>query len=127
MVRRLLWIGAATAVLGACSHRSPGEGEAAPAVDQGWTLTIINHHWLDVSVYVMTDGQRTHVGLVTATRTESFEMPARTITGGRLITLVADPVGGPRSVQSERLAVQGGQNVKWTLEHGLERSTVAVY
>jgi hypothetical protein len=127
MVRRLLWIGAAAAVLGACSHRHSDEGEAAPAVDQGWTLTIINHHWLDVSIYVTTDGQRSHVGFVTATQTVSFDMPARTIAAGRLITLVADPVGGPRSVQSERLAVQGGQSVEWTLEHGLERSTVAVY
>jgi len=127
MVRRLLWIGAAVAALGACSHRHAGETEAAPAADQGWTLTIVNHHWLDVSIYVMSDGERQHVALVTATRTESFDMPARLITGGRQITLEADPVGGPRSVRSERLAVQGGQNVEWTLEHGLERSTVAVY
>lgn len=127
MVRRLLWIGVVAAVLGACSHRHQGEAEAAPVADQGWTLTIVNHHWLDVSIYVMSGGERQHVALVTATRTERFDMPAHMINGGRTIMLEADPVGGPRSVRSERLVVQGGQNVEWTLEHGLEHSTVAVY
>jgi hypothetical protein len=65
--------------------------------------------------------------MVTATRTQSFEMPARLITGGRLIVLEADPIGATRPVRTERLAVQGGQNVEWTLESGLERSSVAVY
>jgi hypothetical protein len=126
MVRRLLSIGAA-ALLSACSHRQPNFAEAAPEVEQGWTLTIVNHHWLDVSVYVMSDGDRSHVAMVTATRTQSFEMPARLITGGRLIVLEADPIGATRPVRTERLAVQGGQNVEWTLESGLERSSVAVY
>lgn len=127
MVRRLLSIGAAAALLSACSHRHSSGAEAPPEVEQGWTLTIVNHHWLDVSVYVMSDGDRSHVAMVTATRTQSFEMPARLITGGRLIVLEADPIGATRPVRTERLAVQGGQNVEWTLESGLERSSVAVY
>src|SRR5262245_14248215 len=126
MIRRMLLIGAVTATL-SCSHHHSGAAEATPQVDQGWTLTVVNHHWLDVSIYVMSDGERSHVALVTATRTESFEMPARMITGGRLIMLEADPIGATRKVQTERLSVQGGQNVEWTLESGLERSMVAVY
>jgi hypothetical protein len=54
-------------------------------------------------------------------------MPARMIGGGRLITLEANLIGATRSVRTERLLVQGGQRVEWTLETGLERSTVAVY
>jgi hypothetical protein len=125
MARRLLWICAAVAAFTACSHRN--SGSAAPAPDEGWTLTIINHHWLDVSVYVMSDGGRAHVGLVPATNTQNYDMPARMITGGRLIVLEANPIGATRSVRTERLSVQGGQRVEWTLETGLERSTVAVY
>jgi hypothetical protein len=125
MARQLLWIGAALAALAGCSRQPPGSAETTP--DQGWTLTVVNHHWLDVSVYVTSDGQRSHVALVAATRTESFEMPARMIATGRLITLEADPIGTPRGVRTERLSIQGGQHVEWTLETGLERSNVSVW
>ena len=125
MARRLLWIGAMVAALTGCSHHRGESAETTP--DQGWTLTIVNHHWLDVSVYVMSDGGRSHVGLVPATNTQNYEMPARMIGGGRLITLEANPIGATGSVRTERLSVQGGQRVEWTLETGLERSMVAVY
>ena len=127
MTRQLLWIGAAVAALGGagCSHQHPDSAPTTP--DEGWTLTVVNHHWLDVSIYVMSDGQRSHVALVSATRTESFEMPARMISTGRLVTLEADPIGSPRGVKTERLSIQGGQHVEWTLETGLERSSVAVW
>lgn len=113
------------AALPGCSHHHAESGATTP--EQGWTLTIVNHHWLDVSVYVMSDGGRSHVGLVPATNTQNYDMPARMISGGRLITLEANPIGATRSVRTERLLVQGGQRVEWTLETGLERSTVAVY
>lgn len=124
MLKCVLAIGAVALVLGSCHRRS---AETAPAPAEGWTLTIVNHHWLDVSVYVTSDGQRSHVGLVAATRTLSFDMPARLISIGRQITLEADPVGSPRSVRTEMLSIQGGQTVQWTLESGLERSSVAVW
>lgn len=127
MVRRFVWIGAAAAVLAACSHRGSPAAETAPGPDQGWTLTINNHHWLDVSIYVDSDGQRSHVGLVTATRSETFEMPARMIDAGRLISLEADPIGSPRGVRTNRFSVQLGQHVEWTLETVLERSAVSVW
>ena len=125
MARRLLWICTALTALAACSHRRAADAQTN--LDQGWTLTIINHHWLDVSVYVMSDGGRSHVALVPATFTQTFEMPARMITNGRLITIEANPIGANRTIRTERLSVQGGQRVEWTLETGLERSTVAVY
>jgi hypothetical protein len=125
MARRLLWLCASLAALAACSHRHAADAEAKP--DEGWTLTVINHHWLDVSVYVMTDGGRSHVALVPATFTQSFKMPARMITNGRLIVLEANPIGANTTLRTERLAVQGGQRVEWTLETGLERSSVVVY
>jgi len=124
MVRSLLWICVAIAALTACARRPAAE---QPNPDEGWTLTIINHHWLDVSVYVNTDGGRTHVALVPATFTQSFDMPARMITGGRLITLEANPIGANRTVRTERLLVQAGQRVEWTLESGLDRSTASVW
>lgn len=125
MARRLLWICTTLLAVAGCARQHPDAAGATP--EQGWTLTVINHHWLDVSVYVMSDGGRSHVALIPATNTQSFDMPARFISGGRLITLEANPIGATRNVRTERLSVQGGQRVEWTLETGLERSTVAVY
>ena len=125
MVRYLLWIGTALLALAGCSHHHAESDETTPV--EGWTLTVNNRHWLDVSVYVLVDGQRSHVATIAATRTESYDMPARMISTGRLIVLEADPIGATRKVRTERLSVQGGQHVEWTLETGLERSSVAVW
>lgn len=125
MARQLLRIGAALAALAGCSHQHPDGAATTP--DQGWTLTVVNHHWLDVSVYVTSDGQRSHVALVAAARTESFEMPARMITTGRLIRLEADPIGAPREVRTDALSVIGGQHVEWTLETNLAQSRVSIW
>ncbi|HXO86037.1 MAG TPA: hypothetical protein VN803_10995 [Gemmatimonadales bacterium] len=113
------------AALTGCSHRHAESAGTTP--DEGWTLTIINHHWLDVSVYIMSDGRRSHIGTVSATQTANYDMPARLIGPGRMITLEANPIGATRAVRSDALSIQGGQRVEWTLETGLERSTVAVY
>jgi type IV pilus biogenesis protein CpaD/CtpE len=125
MAQRLLLICAALTALLGCSHRHAAETATTP--DEGWTLTVINHHWLDVSIYVMTDAGRAHIGTVSATHTQSFEMPARTIRTGRTVTIEANPIGSNNTIRTEALTVQGGQRVEWTLETGLERSTVAVY
>ena len=125
MARRLLWICATFTALVGCSHHHASETETAP--DEGWTLTVINHHWLDVSIYVMSDDGRAHVGTVSATHTQSFEMPARMISTGRTVTIEANPIGSNNTLRTDALTVQGGQRVEWTLETGLERSTVAVY
>lgn len=126
MVPRAVWI-ASVIALAACAPRGGPADQPAPDPNQGWTLTINNRHWLDVSIYVSSEGQRAHVGLVTATRVQSFEMPARMIAAGRDITLEADPIGATRGVRSDRLSVQAGQTVEWTLESGLERSSVSIW
>jgi hypothetical protein len=122
--RGLLALLLAGAVAAGCSRR---QAAAAPDPDAGWSLTINNRHWLDVSIYVMSEGQRTHVGNVSATRTETYELPARMIRSGRLIRLEANPVGATRAVTTDPLNVQHGQRVEWTLETGLDRSSVAVW
>jgi len=54
-------------------HRPP----AAPAPQDSFAIVVVNHHWLDVTVYLVHDGQRTRVGTVTATTTQQFDLSAR--------------------------------------------------
>jgi hypothetical protein len=119
------------AALANCSrHRSapaPDPTPAAAAQETDWTLVVINHHWLDVSIYVTYENQRAHVGTVSATHTETYTVSSRMLAGGRTVRLEANPIGAQRNVSTDPLTVRGGGRVEWTLESGLERSTVAVW
>jgi hypothetical protein len=114
-----------TAALAACSHRHRIPEDSVAETE--WSLTVTNHHWLDVAIYVMYDGQRQHVGTVTATQNATFLLPAHMIAPGRMVRIEANPIGATRSVTTEGLTIRGGQHVEWTLETGLERSSVAVW
>ena len=68
------------AVLVAVGCHSRHRGDVEPDADI--TLDVINHNWLDVTVYVLHDGERTRLGLVTASSTQSFTLlaPRQSIT-----------------------------------------------
>lgn len=110
------------AVLLACGHH-PVSGVAP----EQFAIVVVNHHWLDVRVYVVRDGQRTPVGTVTATSTEQFDVSTRLLGSQRQISLMGEAVGSAEVVQTEVITVQVGQYVEWTLENTLRRSSVAVY
>jgi hypothetical protein len=88
---------------------------------------VINHHWLDVTIYIVHDGQRTRVGTVTATTTQQFTLSSRLLGATRQVSLIGEAVGSMEVVGTEMLAVQAGQYIEWTLENVLKRSSVAVY
>lgn len=113
------------AVVFGCGHRRSSAVEPVPESD--WTLTVNNHHWLDVSVVVLYDGGRARVGTVAATHKETYTLPFRMITAGRPVRFEANPIGATRNVTTDALTVRGGGHVEWTLETGLERSSVAVW
>jgi hypothetical protein len=113
------------ALLTGCVHRSRSSVDAVPEAD--WTLTVNNHHWLDVSVFVLHDGGRTRLGTVAATRNETYTLPFRMITAGRTVRFEANPIGATSNVATDAVTVRGGGHVEWTLESGLERSSVAVW
>src|SRR3989442_3626203 len=69
-------------LLVSCAHHGApggGGGEAAhnalPPEPVEVVLTVINHHFLDVTVFVEHDGQRTRIGTVTAVSTHQFLFP----------------------------------------------------
>jgi len=92
-----------------------------------WSLTVENHHWLDVNVYVVHNGQSTRVGLVTATTSQSFVLPTYLLGAGGDIQLVATPIGGGRSIVTGVITLAGGQTVDWTLERALSHSSFSVH
>ncbi|HEU5260803.1 MAG TPA: hypothetical protein VFU41_05175 [Gemmatimonadales bacterium] len=90
-------------------------------------LRVTNHNYLDVTVYIVHDGQRTRVGTVTGSSTQMFFFPIRLLGQGGEIQLFGDPIGSTDSARTEILVVRSGQYIEWTLETDLRRSSVGVY
>lgn len=113
-------------IASACGrHRQPAGDIDVPTSEIG--LRIANHNYLDITIYVLHGGQRTRVGTVTGSSTQVFILPSHLLGQGREIELLGDPVGSSDVVRTERLVVQPGQYIDWTLETDLRRSSVGVY
>ncbi len=90
-------------------------------------LKVTNHNWLDVTIYVLHDGQRTRIGLVTGSSTQEFVLPARLLGQSHELALLGEAIGSPVFARTEVLTIQPGQFIEWTLETDLRRSSVGVY
>ena len=116
----------ALATLSGCL-KPPAPTPADPATGGRVVLTVNNNYRADVTVYVVSDGQPTRVGLATSSTTASFDIPARLLGQGRQVRLRADPIGVRAVYTSELIRVGAGQRIEWTLETDLNRSSIAVY
>ena len=125
----LLWAGAFIAA--GCARHGGAHHAAGPPPSRTHpvdvALHVTNHHWLDVTVSVEYDGQRTRVGSVTAATSAEFVLPLRLFGVSREFRLVGEAIGSPEVVRTETLTIQPGQFIEWTLEHDLRRSSVGVF
>lgn len=113
--------------LGAChQRRSVGEAAAESGYNGAITLKVVNHAWLDITVYLLQGSRRDRIGVATATSTSTFHIPLRQLSAGAEYRLFGDPVGSRQTVRSEALHAHDGDVVTWTLEDDLARSSVDV-
>jgi hypothetical protein len=102
----------------------------APAIDvpEGEiALSITNHNFLDVVVYVVHDGQQTRVGTVTGSSSAIFFVPVRLVGMGHELQLYGRAIGSDTFARTHTLIVEPGQYIEWTLETDLRRSSVGVF
>jgi|SRR5712664_899592 len=90
-------------------------------------LKVTNRNWLDVVIYVLHDGQRTRVGTVTGSSSQEFALPSRLVGQSHELALLGEAIGSNDVARTERLTIQAGQYIEWTLETDLRRSSVGVY
>lgn len=110
-----------------CRHGSSiGQQAAESGLNGAITLRVVNHSWLDVTVFLLQGNHRERVGNATATSTTEFHIALRRLSLGRDYQLYGDPIGSRQGVRSEPLHAQDGEVVTWTLEDNLERSSVDV-
>ena len=121
-VHLLLVCGLLAADLACSRHRQLGP----PSEEESVVLVVDNRNWQDVVIYAVHDGSRSRLGMVVAARTASFTLAPSYVTKGGDLFFIADPVGATRTYTSERVVVQHGQYIEWTLESALERSSLLV-
>lgn len=128
---RLAFLAAFLSVAACAHHRRAKNGaeddEPLP-VPEFVMVSVENHNWSDVIVWlVQADGMTTRIGTVSGSSNAVLQFRGSYITGGGSLQLLARPVGGRTSLRSERFTVQPGQQVMWTIETSLARSSLAVY
>ena len=115
------------AVLGlsscAQSTRQEGASEVEPA---GPTVVRINNNnTLDVNVFLVPDGERIRLGMVTAGNTQNFEIPETTVRRVQDLRIVVDPVGTTETFSSSVL-LSPGQELDVNVAPVLQQSTISV-
>jgi hypothetical protein len=121
----LATIGVAASLAG-CSPKRGAPAAPAP-IEKKIRLEIDNHHYLDVTVYAVHDGQLTRLGVAGGSAHTELVLPARLLGAGRELRLYGDPIGSSDRAVSDVIVVQPGQYLEWQLEPGLERSTLSAY
>lgn len=108
-------------------QKSDGQSAMSDVPESEIALSVTNHNYLDVVVYVLHDGQRTRVGMVSGSSSTVFFLPARLLGQGREIRLYGDAIGNDAYAVTDILVIQRGQYIEWTLETDLRRSSVGVF
>src|SRR2546421_673204 len=121
-VARSLILGVTLAAI-ACAGRHHSQSEPTPDIP----LKVTNHNWLDVTIYVLHDGQRTRVGSVTGSSTQQFTLPGRLLGQSHLLALLGEAIGSSNYARTEVLNIQAGEYLQLTAGTEFPRSSVGVY
>lgn len=111
-------------IVAGCAHRRVSDGYQG-SVDS--TVHVENHHWGDVNIFLIHDGQRTRLGTVTAASDATFTIPWRIIGSAGQLQLEAHAIALPGALDSETMSYRAGMQINWTLESNLERATLSIY
>jgi hypothetical protein len=113
--------------LSCAGPRQKVENEPSPSpVSDGFELTLNNHHWLDINVFVLHDGEASRVTTVTASSSQSLILPLWMLGESKIVRIIAEPVGEVGSYTTDQLRVDPGQSVELNVESVLSKSNYSV-
>jgi hypothetical protein len=101
------------------------ESGPSPLAD-GFELTLNNHHWLDVNIFVQHDGEASRVTTVTASTSQSLILPLWLLGDSKIVRIIAEPIGGQDSYVTDLMRVDPGQSVELNVESALARSNYSI-
>lgn len=114
IVMRTLGAALLCASVMACSHRTKPSSTSGPPPKT--TVTVDNQSFLDMTVYVLSGGQRIRLGQATGSSRSKFTIPSYVVGYGiQSLRFIADPIGGNRLPVSEEISVTAGDEVILTI------------
>lgn len=111
--------------LACAGPRQNVDPEPAPQSD-GFSLMLTSRHLLDVTIFVLHDGQADRVAMVPASSTKAIVLPLWMLGQSKAIRIIAEPIGDDSRYTTEILTVQPGQVIELNLESLLERSNYSI-
>ena len=121
-------LGAALLLLtAACAPAVTGEGPAVSPAERTTTVTVTNHNWSTVNVYLHSGGIRHRLGTVNSQRTQQFTIPRSAIRPDGGLRLQVDPVGPSEEFVSETFRVTPGQVIRFDVQQRLAVSSFGVW
>jgi hypothetical protein len=111
---RLATVVAMLVSVAACSHslKQPGNDD----LEQTTRVRVENQAFLDMNVYVLTDGgARTRLGTVTGNTNQVFVIPSYVVGPANSVRFLVEPIGSSRSPISNSLSIRPGQTVTLTI------------
>jgi len=109
---------------GQTTTAEPSEALAAAGAPDRTTLTVQNHNWLDMRVYMVRNGSRVPLGYVTSMNERTFVVPEWALGGGLEARVVVDPVGSRHGWASEALNFVPGDHWEARIQNHLAVSYV---
>ena len=110
----------------ACMLSLTPAGVAAQSAGDTITVTVANHNWLDMHVYLsQADGVLMPIGIVGSNETAELKM-RRSLFSGTDVRLVADPIGGAGIYVSDPIAVGPDSFLELTLENAMPLSHLVI-
>jgi hypothetical protein len=103
----------------------PPTAVGSPAAEA--VFVVASQHPDPVSLYATNGALRVRLGTLTAWRTLHVQVPPLMVGRGRVVRLVARPIGARRDVATEAFAVERGDQVFWTLTRRLESSPATLH
>lgn len=90
------------------------------------SVTVENRNWQDVVIFAIRGGNRVRLGMVTGMSTVGFVIESE-MTRSLQFQLVADPIGALEVYSSDRVRIEPGDQIHWTLSAKLTNSAIFVY
>lgn len=113
------------ALMTGCASGGQEQGIDAPVQSERVTLTVENQNWQDATIYIVGNGPRIRLGTVATNDSDRFEVPP-TLRSQGTIQLAVHLIGSSATEITEPIMVNGGSDIRWTIQNHLALSSYRV-
>ncbi|MBC7790943.1 MAG: hypothetical protein H7Z74_13435 [Anaerolineae bacterium] len=115
--RRFLTFALVLIAFGVGCKRPKPDMDQAPQEFTDIPLEVENRSFLDVTVYLLQQGNRQRLGMASGASTTTVMIRKQFLIGysGEL-RFIADPVGSPNTIVSDAISIRPGEHIHWTLD-----------